>query len=63
MWWCVMENKGKENLYEAYTDEDGFVWDENGDIVSIPEPIKQNMDAQFELAQKMVREGKINAWK
>ena len=58
-----MESKEKENLFEAYSDEDGFVWNENGDIVSIPELIKQNMDAQFELAQKMVREGKINAWK
>lgn len=58
-----MNSKEKENLYEAYTDKNGFVWDENGDIVAIPEPIKHSMDVQFELAQKMVREGKINAWK
>lgn len=58
-----MDDKEKESLYETYTDENGFVWDENGDIVAIPESIKHNMDVQFELAQKMVREGKINAWK
>lgn len=56
-----MDDKEKESLYETYTDENGFVWDENGDIVAIPESIKHSMDVQFELAQKMVREGKINA--
>lgn len=58
-----MDDKEKESLYETYTDENGFVWDENGDIVAIPESIKHSMDVQFELAQKMVREGKINVRK
>lgn len=57
-----MDDK-EQGLYEAYTDEQGFSWDENGDIVAIPEAIKDIMDAQFEFARKMVEEGKIDVKK
>ena len=57
-----MDDK-EQCLYEAYTDEQGFSWDENGDIVAIPEAIKDIMDAQFEFARKMVEEGKIDVKK
>ena len=58
-----MENKEKENLYEAYTDEDGFVWNENGDIVSIPESLKRESDNRLSIVMQMVKEGKINVRK
>lgn len=58
-----MENKEKENLFEAYTDEDGFVWDENGDIVSIPESLKRESDNRLSIVMQMVKEGKINVRK
>ena len=58
-----MENKEKENLFEAYTDEDGFVWDENGDIVAIPEKLKKESDRRLSIVMQMVKEGKINVRK
>lgn len=58
-----MENKEKENLFEAYTDEDGFAWDENGDIVSIPESLKRESDNRLSIVMQMVKEGKINVRK
>lgn len=58
-----MENKEKENLFEAYTDEDGFVWNEKGDIVSIPESLKRESDNRLSIVMQMVKEGKINVRK
>lgn len=58
-----MENKEKENLFESYTDEDGFAWDENGDIVSIPESLKRESDNRLSIVMQMVKEGKINVRK
>ena len=58
-----MDNKKKENLYEVYTDENGFVWDENGDIVSIPENLKRESDKRLHIVMQMVKEGKINVRK
>lgn len=58
-----MEDKKKETLYEAYTDENGFVWDENGDIVAIPEALKKESDRRLGIVMQMVKEGKINVRK
>lgn len=58
-----MTDKEKEALYESYTDEDGFVWDENGDIVSIPKGLKEESDDRTREVMYRVKEGKINVWK
>lgn len=58
-----MNSKEKENLYEAYTDENGFVWDENGDIVAIPEKLRKESDRRLNIVMQMVKEGKINVRK
>lgn len=58
-----MDNKEKENLYEAYTDKNGFIWDENGDIVAIPEKLKRESDRRLHIVMRMVKEGKINVRK
>lgn len=58
-----MDDKEKESLYETYTDENGFVWDENGDIVAIPEKLRKESDRRLNIVMQMVKEGKINVRK
>jgi len=57
-----MDDK-EQGLYEAYTDEQGFSWDENGDIVTIPEQLKKECEERMKWAMQLVKEGKINVKK
>ena len=56
-------NKEKDELYESYTDKEGFTWNEHGDIVGIPERLKQASEERMNWVMKMVEEGKINVRK
>ena len=57
-----MEKKEQE-LYEAYTDAQGFSWDEHGDIVGIPDTLKQESEERMNYVIQMVKEGKLHARK
>lgn len=56
-------DKKVEELYEAYTDTAGFTWNEQGDIVGIPDNLKRESEERINWAIKMVEEGKINVRK
>lgn len=57
-----MEKKEQE-LYEAYTDAQGFSWDEHGDIVGIPDTLKRESEERMNYVIQMVKEGKLHARK
>lgn len=50
----------KNNLTETYTDDDGFVWNDKGDIIGIPSSLEKEGEELFRNTLRRVQNGE---WK
>lgn len=51
------KKKAKNDSSETYVDEDGFVWNDDGDIIGIPKSLENEGEELFKITLRKVHNG------